>query len=92
MRKTIEIEYVGIEDIQDIVDDINAVINEGHHVSFQMMSLRGVMTVDIYIMLHGFNADKEYDFKFSFSMTANKEDVETMNNCKTVLRNLIVED
>ena len=30
MIKTVEIEYVGIEDIQEIIDDIYAVIKEGH--------------------------------------------------------------
>ena len=38
MIKTVEIEYVGIEDIQEIIDDIYAVIKEGHHVYFNMMS------------------------------------------------------
>ena len=33
MRKTVEIEYVGIEDIQDIMDDVYALMREGHYVN-----------------------------------------------------------
>lgn len=91
MIKTIDIEYVGIEDIQDIINDIHAVISEGHHVYFNMISTSNAICVDVYIMLGGFDADKAYDFKFEFSMTGNDEDVNTMNDCKTVLRSLLVE-
>lgn len=92
VKKTIEIEYVGIEDVQEILDDINAVINEGHHVSFNLMPTGNTIYVDIYIMLNGFYPDKSYDFKFQFAITGNKEDVKTMHDCKTVLKNLLVED
>ena len=43
-------------------------------------------------MLHGFNPDKSYDFKFQFAMTDNVDDVKTMNDCKSVLKNLLLED
>ena len=43
-------------------------------------------------MLHGFNPDKSYDFKFQFAMTGNVDDVKTMNDCKSVLKNLLLED
>ena len=92
MIKTVEIEYVGIEDIQEITDDIYAVIKEGHHVYFNMMSSGNITYIDISIMLHGFNPDKSYDFKFQFAMTDNVDDVKIMNDCKSVLNNLLVED
>ena len=92
MRKTIEIEYVGVEDIQEIIDDIYAVIKEGHHVYFNMMSSGNITYIDVFIMLHGFNPDKSYDFKFQFAMTGNVDDVKTMNDCKSVLKNLLVEE
>ena len=92
MIKTVEIEYVGIEDIQEITDAIYAVIKEGHHVYFNMMSSGNITYIDISIMLHGFNPDKSYDFKFQFAMTDNVDDVKIMNDCKSVLNNLLVED
>ena len=92
MIKTVEIEYVGIEDIQEITDDIYAVIKEGHHVYFNMMSSGNITYIDISIMLHGFNPDKSYDFKFQFAMTDNVDDVKIMNDCKSVLKDLLVED
>ena len=91
MIKTVDIEYVGIEDIQEIIDDIYAVIKEGHHVYFNMMSSGNITYIDVFIMLGGFDADKAYDFKFEFSMTGNDDDVNTMNDCKTVLRSLLIE-
>lgn len=92
MIKTIDIEYVGIEDVQDIIDDICGVIKEGHHVYFNMMSSGNITYIDVFIMLHGFNPDKSYDFKFQFAMTGNDDDVNTMNDCKTVLKSLLVEE
>ena len=92
MIKTVEIEYVGIEDIQEIIDYIYKVIKEGHHVYFNMMSSGNITYIDISIMLHGFNPDKSYDFKFQFAMTDNVDDVKIMNDCKSVLNNLLVED
>ena len=92
MIKTVDIEYVGIEDIQEIIDDIYAVIKEGHFVYFNMMSSGNITHIDIFIMLHGFNSDKSYDFKFQFAMTGNVDDVKTMNDCKSVLKNLLLEE
>lgn len=92
MRKTIEIEYVGVEDLQEILDDICAVIKEGHHVYFDTMSVERYIYTNVYIMIGGFKVDREFDFKFSFKMSDDKEDVKIMNECKVVLKNLLVED
>ena len=50
MRKTIEVEYVGIEDVQEIMDDAYAATKEGHfvNVSFSNCSYKGTarQTVD----------------------------------------------
>lgn len=92
MRKTLEVEYVGIEDLQEILDDVKAVVDEGHHVYFNVMSLSNKLSVEVYIMIGGFKVDKEYDFKFAFKMSDEAEDVKRMNECKCVLNNLLVED
>lgn len=92
MRKTVEVEYVGIEDLQEILDDAYAVIKEGHHVFFNVNSMSTGIRADIYIMLGGFETNKEYDFAFSFRMTDEAADVQRMNECKHVLKNLLLEE
>ena len=93
MKKTVEIEYVGIEDAQDILDDAYALIKEGHYVNFSMSNLcddKGY--VSIMIMLDGFTGGKDYDYEFRFYLTDNADDVAKMNECKGVLKNLLVEE
>lgn len=92
MRKTLEIEYVGIEDLQEILDDVYAVVKDGNHVYYSSMSVNDTIITEVYIMVGGWKADKEYDFKFTFRMTDEAEDVQRMNECKCVLKNLLVED
>ena len=92
MRKTIEIEYVGIEDIQEIIDDIYAVIKEGHYASIDIGSVGDEVYVKVLIMLNGFDSDQKYDYKFSFHMTEDVDDLKAMNECKSILKNLLAEE
>lgn len=92
MRKTLEIEYVGIEDLQEILDDVYALAKNGNHVYYSSTSVNDTIFTEVYIMVGGWEADKEYDFKFRFRMTDEAEDVMRMNQCKCVLKNLLVED
>lgn len=90
MRKTVEIEYVGIEDVQEIMDDAYALIKEGHYVSFSISGADEAM-VTLSISLNGFNNGNS-DYSFIFYMSDNSEDVHTMNKCKSILNNLLVKE
>ena len=100
MRKTVEIEYVGIEDVQEIMDDALALMKEGHYVNVEMSNYSGEnIMVRCNIILGGIKVDgglKEptqlYDYSFYFYMSEDADDVKTMDNCKNTLRNLLAED
>ena len=92
MRKMIEVEYVGIEDVQGIIDDAYAVMREGHYVGISFRNFAGDSRLDIQIMLGGWNRENEYDYDFSFYLDDEEESVSSMNDCKNVLKNLLLED
>lgn len=90
MRKTVEIEYVGIEDIQDIMDDVYALMRAGHHVNVSFYNF-GKPLCTVYIMTGGFEPKKEYDYSFSFYMTDEESEVKEMHKCRSVINNLLAE-
>lgn len=92
MIKTVDIEYVGIEDIQEIIDDIYAVIKEGHHATFHMMPVINAIYIDVNIMIGVFDVNKDFDYKFTFAITDKDEDINAMNDCKRVLKSLLLEE
>ena len=92
MRKTVEIEYVGIEDIQEITDDLYALMRDGHYASIDMSNVGDEVLVIVLIRLNGFDFDQKYDYKFSFYMTEDVDDLKTMNECKSILKNLLAEE
>ena len=89
MKKTVEIEYVGIEDVFGIIDDAYAIMNEGHYVNVELSSVINPPRVRVIIMLGGWKKDKEYDYLFEFEMSDNPEEVNKMHDCKATLRNLL---
>ena len=92
MKKTVEIEYVGIEDIQEITDDLYALMSDGHYASIDMSNVGDAVCVRVLIMLNGLDFDKKYDYQFAFYMTEDVDDLKTMNKCKSILKNLLVEE
>ena len=92
MRKTVEIEYVGIEDIQEITDDLYALMRDGHYASIDMSNVGDTVYVRVLIMLNGLDFDKEYDYQFAFYMTEDVDDLKAMNECKSILKNLLAEE
>ena len=92
MRKTIEIEYVGIEDIQEITDDLYALMRDGHYASIDMSNVGDTVYVRVLIMLNGLDFDKEYDYQFAFYMTEDVDDLKAMNECKSILKKLLSEE
>ena len=93
MRKTIEVEYVGIEDVQEIMDDAFAIMKEGHYANVEVSNYRNdIALVRVHIMIGGFDSEREYDYDYSFYTTDKHEDVEEMNACKSVMKNLLVEE
>lgn len=93
MRKTVEIEYVGVEDIQEIMDDAFALMKEGHYANVEISNYRKEeVFVRVHIMIGGYNSEKRFDYTYSFYMSDDDSDVEEMNACKSVMKNLIVEE
>ena len=91
MRKMIEVEYVGIEDVQEIIDDAYAVMQEGHYVSVRMSNVSEKPLFLIDIKLGGFEAEREIDYSFMFYISDEESEIKTMNECKSVLKNLLAE-
>lgn len=87
MKKIIEVEYVGIEDVQDIMDDAMACMREGHYVIVSISGSGGNTLVSVTITLKGSN---EVDYVFTFFMGDNCNYVAEMNKCKATLKNLLV--
>ena len=92
MIKTVEIEYVGIEDIQEILDDARAVMSVGHYVNVSISNVGVLPLVGVNIMLDGFGSCARYDYEYSFYMSNDENEVAIMNRCKSTLKNLLVED
>ena len=92
MKKIIEVEYVGIEDIQEIMDDAYALMREGHYVTMSGSNRVEKLFVRIMIMLDGWNSDGMFDYDYTFYMTDSEEDVKIMNECKNTLNNLLSEE
>ena len=61
MKKTVEVEYVGIEDVHDIIDDVAEVIKLGHYASVQLNEVGGNLYIAVYIMIGGFDKRKEVE-------------------------------
>lgn len=90
MRKTVEVEYVGIEDLQDILDDAYALMKEGHYVAFRMSNSTNIsifVSIDIY--MDGWAADKNADYSYCFYIDDKEDNVEIMNECKNTLKKFI---
>lgn len=93
MRKMVEVEYVGIEDVQDIIDDAYALIKEGHYVNVEICNLsKDDVHVTVTIKLGGWEANKKNDYAFSFYVDDDCDNVKNMNDCKLTLNNLLAEE
>ena len=90
MKKTIEIEYVGIEDVWQILEYSRAVMSRGHYVNFSISNAEDIPLVCVKIMLDGFVDSGNYDYSYMFYMTDKENDVAVMNKCESMLRNLLV--
>ena len=89
MKKVIEVEYVGIEDIHELIEDVNVLIKCGHYASIQFNENCGKPYVHVYIMIGGFNEQKNYDYDYSFRFGDNPNDIKQMNECKSTINNLL---
>lgn len=90
MKKIIEIEYIGIEDVWQILEYSRAVMSRRHYVNFSINNAEGIPLVCVKIMLDGFVDSGNYDYSYEFYMSDKENDVDTMNKCKSMLRNLLV--
>ena len=90
MKKTIEIEYIGIEDVWQILEYSRAVMSRGHYVNFSISNPEGIPLVCVKIMLGGFVDSGNYDYSYMFFITYKENDVAVMNKCKSTLKNLLV--
>ena len=89
MKKVIEVEYVGIEDIHELIEDVNVLIKCGHYASVQLNENCGKPYVHVYIMIGGFDEEKSYDYDYSFRFGDNPNDIKQMNECKSTINNLL---
>ena len=65
-------------------------MSRGHYVNFSISNSEGIPLVCVKIMLGGFVDSGNYDYSYMFFMTDKENDVDTMNKCKSMLRNLLV--
>ena len=89
MKKVIEIEYVGIEDVYELIEDVDVLIKCGHYASVQLNENCGKPYVHVYIMIGGFDEEKSYDYDYSFRFGDNPNDIKQMNECKSTINNLL---
>ena len=92
MRKMVEVEYVGIEDVQEILDDARAVMDVGHYVNVSICNVGELPLVSVNIILDGFVIDASYDYLYSFYLSDEESEVALMNSCKNTLKKLLAED
>lgn len=88
-----EVEYVGIEDVQEIIDYACAIMQKSeHYINVELSNYRsGKVLVKCYIQLYGFNPEAELDNNFLFYMTDDSAEVDVMNKCKETLKKLLKE-
>ena len=92
MKKVIEIEYVGIEDVYELIEDVDVLIKCGHYASVQLNENCGKPYVHVYIMIGGFDEEKSYDYDYSFRFGDNPDDIKKMNECKSTINDLLTEE
>ena len=93
MKKIVEVEYVGIEDIQEISDDAFAIMkNTNHHISISMSNTGDNALVQVWIMLDGFDMNGKYDYNYMFYIDDSEQSVVMMNSCKNTLKNILAEE
>ena len=90
MKKTIKIEYVGFEDVWQILEYSRAVMSRGHYVNFSISNAEGIPLVCVKIMIDGFVDGGNYHYSYKFYMTDKENDVSEMTKCKSMLRDLLV--
>ena len=90
MKKTIEIEYVGIEDVWQILEYSRAVMSRGQYVNFSISNIEEIPLVSVKIILGGFVDSGNYDYSYAFYISDKENDVAVMNKCKSMLKNLLV--
>ena len=89
MKKVIEVEYVGIEDVHELIEDVAILIKCGHYASVQLNENCGKPYVNVYIMIGGCDKYKRYDYDYSFRFGDNPNDIKQMNECKSTINNLL---
>ena len=92
MKKMVEVEYVGIEDVHELIEDVAVLIECGHYASLQLNENCGNLHVSVYIMHGGFDEDKCYDYNYLFGFGDNPYDIRQMNECKSTINNLLTEE
>ncbi len=92
MREMVEIEYVGIEDVQEILDDARAVMSLGHYVNVSIGNVGEFPLVTVSIIRDGFVSCASYDYSYTFYMSDEESEVALMNSCKSTLKNLLAEE
>lgn len=92
MKKTIEIEYVGFEDVQEIFSDAYSIMTAGNYVSTSISGLgNGEYLVDVYAQKGELNVERPNDYSCRFMLTDDEVDVARMKSCKAALKKFLRE-
>ena len=92
MVKNVDIQYVGIEDVHELIEDVAVLIKCGHYASVQLNENCGKPYVNVYIMIGGFDKYRSYDYDYSFGFGDDSDDIKQMNECKGTINNLLTEE
>ena len=92
MRKTIEIEYVGIEDVMELIEDAYELQKAGHYVSVELTKCKSEPMCRVLVQCGGFDENKGYDLCATFYIRDREDDVLKMNKAKCYLKNLLTEE
>ena len=92
MKKMVEVEYVGIEDVHELIENVDVLIKCGHYASLQLNENCGQPYVHVYIMIGGFDKYRSYDYNYSFGFGDDPDDIKQMNECKSTINNLLTEE
>lgn len=96
MKKKIEVEYVGMSDVVEIMKDAVSLTKLGMFASVQVSNYIAENPPIVTVYIHPGDASKlqrnePYKYSFCFHLySEEKYDVSAMNECKCIINNLLV--
>lgn len=92
MKKMVEVEYVGVKDLSDIMCAAKSVMELGHYVSVSFSNYERTKPL-VSVIIRRKDIAEEYDFCFYESSDWNDEySIQQMNECKSILYNILAQE